>query len=192
MDLSSKSDEYLVNLSKKNDKKAIDTLLKRYTPIIKIMSNSYFLIGGDREDLLQEGLLGLISAVSSYDISKNNRFYPFAKICINRRLIKAIDKSFSNKNKALNLSISLDNDNIRLSEYLIDEFIDPERLLLDKENEKIIRDTIMSILSKFEREVFTLLIQGYDYVKISEILKRPKKSIDNSIQRIKNKIKKLN
>lgn len=191
MILSEQSDERLVSLARNNKKEAIDILLKRYTPLIYKMASSYFLIGGDKEDLVQEGLLGIMSAISSYDKTKNDRFYPFAKICINRRFINAIDKSNSNKNKILNLSISLENEKSEISDYLLDEFIDPERLLLDKENEKIIRETIISILSKFEREVFTLLIQGYDYVSIGKILNKSSKSVDNAIQRMKNKIKEL-
>jgi RNA polymerase sporulation-specific sigma factor len=176
-------------MAKENNKEATDTLLLRYTEIVKRLSGSYFLIGGETDDLVQEGLLGVLDAIDSYDNTKNDRFYPFAKLCINRKMIKAINSSQTQKNSPLNSYVSLDNEE-GINDYLIDEFMDPERLLMDKENEEIARNMILKILSPFERKVFSQMLLGYDYVQIADLLNKPVKSIDNAIQRIKLKVKK--
>ncbi len=189
MNLKNQSDETLVKMAKENDKEATDTLLLRYTEIVKRLAGSYFLIGGETDDLVQEGLLGVLDAIDSYDNTKNDRFYPFAKLCINRKMIKAINSSQTQKNSPLNSYVSLDNEE-GINDYLIDEFMDPERLLMDKENEEIARNMILKILSPFERKVFSQMLLGYDYVQIADLLNKPVKSIDNAIQRIKLKVKK--
>jgi RNA polymerase sporulation-specific sigma factor len=189
MNLKNQSDETLVKMAKENNKEATDTLLLRYTEIVKRLAGSYFLIGGETDDLVQEGLLGVLDAIDSYDNTKNDRFYPFAKLCINRKMIKAINSSQTQKNSQLNSYVSLDNEE-GINDYLIDEFMDPERLLMDKENEEIARNMILKILSPFERKVFSQMLLGYDYVKIADLLNKPVKSIDNAIQRIKLKVKK--
>jgi RNA polymerase sporulation-specific sigma factor len=189
MNLKNQSDETLVKMAKENNKEATDTLLLRYTEIVKRLAGSYFLIGGETDDLVQEGLLGVLDAIDSYDNTKNDRFYPFAKLCINRKMIKAINSSQTQKNSPLNSYVSLDNEE-GINDYLIDEFMDPERLLTDKENEEIARNMILKILSPFERKVFSQMLLGYDYVQIADLLNKPVKSIDNAIQRIKLKVKK--
>ena len=189
MNLKNQSDETLVKMAKENNKEATDTLLLRYTEIVKRLAGSYFLIGGETDDLVQEGLLGVLDAIDSYDNTKNDRFYPFAKLCINRKMIKAINSSQTQKNSPLNSYVSLDNED-GINDYLIDEFMDPERLLMDKENEEIARNMILKILSPFERKVFSQMLLGYDYVQIADLLNKPVKSIDNAIQRIKLKVKK--
>jgi RNA polymerase sporulation-specific sigma factor len=189
MNLKNQSDETLVKMAKENNKEATDTLLLRYTEIVKRLAGSYFLIGGETDDLVQEGLLGVLDAIDSYDNTKNDRFYPFAKLCINRKMIKAINSSQTQKNSPLNSYVSLDNEE-GINDYLIDEFMDPERLLMDKENEEIARNMILKILSPFERKVFSQMLLGYDYVQIADLLNKPVKSIDNAIQRIKLKVKK--
>lgn len=189
MNLKNQSDETLVKMAKENNKEATDTLLLRYTEVVKRLAGSYFLIGGETDDLVQEGLLGVLDAIDSYDNTKNDRFYPFAKLCINRKMIKAINSSQTQKNSPLNSYVSLDNEE-GINDYLIDEFMDPERLLMDKENEEIARNMILKILSPFERKVFSQMLLGYDYVQIADLLNKPVKSIDNAIQRIKLKVKK--
>lgn len=189
MNLKNQSDETLVKMAKENNKEATDTLLLRYTEIVKRLAGSYFLIGGETDDLVQEGLLGVLDAIDSYDNTKNDRFYPFAKLCINRKMIKAINSSQTQKNSPLNSYVSLDNEE-GINDYLIDEFMDPERLLMDKENEEIARNMILKLLSPFERKVFSQMLLGYDYVQIADLLNKPVKSIDNAIQRIKLKVKK--
>jgi len=189
MNLKNQSDETLVQMAKGNNKEATDTLLLRYTEVVKRLAGSYFLIGGETDDLVQEGLLGVVDAIDSYDNTKSDRFYPFAKICINRKMIKAINSSKTEKNSPLNSYVSIDYED-GISDYLIDEFMDPERLLMDKENEEIARNMILQLLSPFERKVFSQLLLGYDYIQIADILNKPVKSIDNAIQRIKSKVKK--
>ncbi len=191
MSLSNQSDEKLVSLAKENDKEATDTLLLRYTEIVKRLAGSYFLIGGETDDLVQEGLLGVLDAIKSYDSEKMDRFYPFAKLCINRKMIKLIDSSNEKKYSPLNSAISLDIEKDSINDYLLDEFMDPERLLLDKENEELVREMILKILSPFEQQVFSQMILGYDYIQIADFLDKSPKSIDNAMQRIRNKVKSL-
>ncbi|MCR4782137.1 MAG: sigma-70 family RNA polymerase sigma factor [Lachnospiraceae bacterium] len=191
MSLSNQSDEKLVSLAKENDKEATDVLLLRYSEIVKRLAGSYFLVGGEKDDLVQEGLLGVLDAIRAYDGKKMDRFYPFAKLCINRKMIKAIDSSNEKKNSPLNSAISLDLEIDSINDYLLDEFMDPERLLLDKENEKKVRSMILKMLSPFEQQVFSQMILGYDYIQIADILDKSPKSIDNAIQRIRSKVKSL-
>jgi RNA polymerase sporulation-specific sigma factor len=191
MSLSNQSDEKLVSLAKENDKEATDVLLLRYSEIVKRLAGSYFLVGGETDDLVQEGLLGVLDAIRAYDGKKMDRFYPFAKLCINRKMIKAIDSSNEKKNSPLNSAISLDLEKDSINDYLLDEFMDPERLLLDKENEKKVRSMILKMLSPFEQQVFSQMILGYDYIQIADILDKSPKSIDNAIQRIRSKVKSL-
>ena len=183
------SDEALVKLSKEGESQADSELLNRYSPVVRHLIGSYFLVDGDQEDLFQEGLLGLMNAVKTYDPGKNSRFYPFAKICINSQLIKAIERSNTEKNRPLNSYVSIEENDACINDYLIDEIIDPERLLLDKENFELLKSTIIKILSPMETEVFTLLIQGYNYKDIADILGKSPKTVDNAIQRIKNKVR---
>jgi RNA polymerase sporulation-specific sigma factor len=183
------SDEALVKLSREGDSQADSELLERYSPVVRHLIGSYYLVDGDREDLFQEGLLGLMKAVKTYDIDKSNRFYPFAKMCINSQLIKAIERSNTEKNRPLNSYLSIEENGALINDYLIDEIMDPERLLLDKENFELLKNAIIKILSPMETEVFTLLIQGYNYKDIADILEKSPKNIDNAIQRIKNKVR---
>jgi RNA polymerase sporulation-specific sigma factor len=186
------SDERLVSMSKDGVKGATDALLNRYEKLVQKCAGSFFLIGGEKEDLEQEGMIGILGAIRTYDKNKNDRFYPFAKLCINRQMLHAVETASRKKNQPLNSYISIDNnDNPFSEEYLVDELLDPERMLMDIENEKLLRNMILKLLSPYEREVLTLNLQGYDYLKIAEILNKDSKSVDNALQRIRSKVKAL-
>lgn len=191
-DISMASDERLVSMSKDGVKGATDALLNRYEKLVQKCAGSFFLIGGEKEDLEQEGMIGILGAIRTYDKNKNDRFYPFAKLCINRQMLHAVETASRKKNQPLNSYISIDNnDNPFSEEYLVDELLDPERMLMDIENEKLLRNMILKLLSPYEREVLTLNLQGYDYLKIAEILNKDSKSVDNALQRIRSKVKAL-
>lgn len=187
MSLMSLSDEELVLMVRKGHSDYMDYLLEKYKPLVKSRAASKFLKGGDPDDLIQEGMIGLYKAVRDYD-PQNERgasFFTFAQLCIDRQLLKAIEASARQKRSALNEAISYEEE--ELENYSAGREENPEQIFLDQENadEKIGR--ILDVLSRTEKVVFNLMLRGYSYREIAEIMDRSPKSIDNAIQRIRKK-----
>ena len=136
-------------------------------------------------------MIGLNSAINRYREQNNALFYTYAKTCIERRIISTVIASNRNKNKILNESLSLDDEETSLFNFIKDSTLNPEKLLLDVELEEDLLFKIKSNLTDFEDQVFTLMISGFKYKEIAEILGKDNKSIDNAIQRLKAKIKKI-
>jgi RNA polymerase sporulation-specific sigma factor len=181
------SDEELVLMVRKGHSDYMDYLLEKYKPLVKSRAASKFLKGGDPDDLIQEGMIGLYKAVRDYD-PQNERgasFFTFAQLCIDRQLLKAIEASARQKRSALNEAISYEEE--ELENYSAGREENPEQIFLDQENadEKIGR--ILDVLSRTEKVVFNLMLRGYSYREIAEIMDRSPKSIDNAIQRIRKK-----
>lgn len=196
------TDEKLVRDFKNGDKNAIELLFKRYNEVVNIKMRKYFIIGAEREDIYQEGLIGLFKAIQGFDEEKQNSFKTFANMCIERQLITAVKTSTRQKHIPLNSSISLDrpaynneeNDDTQAIEVFDSHMAeDPLETVTKREYYNQIENIIDENLSGFEKKVLSRFSKGESYNKIAEVLDAPVKSIDNAIQRIRKKtIKNIN
>ncbi|WAW14868.1 RNA polymerase sporulation sigma factor SigH [Peptostreptococcus equinus] len=183
--------------AKEGDKDSIDFLIDKYSPMVKSKARLYFLAGADRDDIIQEGMIGLYKAIRDYDAVKTSAFKSFADMCITRQMITAVKTSNRQKHMPLNTYISLskpvfeDDSEKTLHEIIRDELDqDPEKLLLGKESYINTEKNIMKLLSPFEEEVLNLYLQDKSYQNIAEKLEKTVKAVDNAIQRIKRKLDK--
>ena len=170
------------------DSEAIDWILKEYSKILSFNAQKYYLIGAEQEDLLQEGILGLLKAIKFYDETKSS-FSSFAFLCIRREMISAIRKANTQKNSILNEALttsSMIEDSSDIDNYISSEN-NPEEAYLLKEEIKEFKNFSDKNFSKLEKEVLKYLIRGYSYREIAKILSKNLKSIDNTIQRIRKK-----
>lgn len=190
-------DEELVRLTQEeNNTDAQDFLINKYKNLVKIRSRTYFLVGAENEDVVQEGMIGLYKAIRDYKPS-DAQFKTFARICIDRQVITAIKTANRKKHMplnsyfSLNITVSEDNsDNIYMDLLEESKNSNPEQLLIDKENVKNLKNKINNLLSDFEKHVLKLYLKGKNYSDIAKKLQKDEKSIDNAIQRIRNKISK--
>lgn len=193
------SDEDLIEIIKSGNKYALEHLINRYKSLVNIKVSKYYIIGAEKEDIVQEGLIGLYKAIKSYQTDKQSSFKNFANMCIERQLITAIKSSNRQKHMPLNSYLSLnmsvyegndeaDTNNPDLFEILNTNLVeDPLDTITQKEYYKIIENTIDKSLSDFEKQVLNHYMQGESYIKIAERLNTPVKSVDNAIQRIRKK-----
>ena len=194
----SQQDEYdIVLKASKGDKIALEYIIKKYKNFVKAKAKSYFLIGADKEDIIQEGTIGLYKAVRDFDASKTNSFKGFADICITRQIITAIKTATRQKHIPLNSYISLnkpvyDEESERTLLDIIATSIvtDPEELIISKEELKHIESKMNELLSDLELQVVEYYLNGKSYQYIADKLKRDVKSIDNALQRVKRKLEK--
>ena len=190
-------DVELVAKAQDGDRRAADTLIDRYKAFVRVKTRAYFLVGADRDDIVQEGMIGLFKAIRDYSPDKQASFKYFADICITRQIITAVKSATRQKHSPLNSYISLskpayeDESERTLIEMLsLRTSLNPEEIMIDKENLKSTEQKIRKILSKFELEVMELYTNGKSYLEIAEMLNKEPKSIDNAIQRVKKKIQK--
>lgn len=189
------SDEDLINIIKSGDKLALEFLIDKYKDLVNMKVSKFFMIGAEKEDIVQEGLIGLFKAVKSYNPDKQNSFKTFANLCIERQLITAIKSSNRQKHMPLNSYLSLntsaydnDEDGTELIEtFEVDTIEDPLETIMKKESFDEIQKTMHKSLSKFEEQVLDRYIQGESYEIIAKRLDTPVKSVDNAIQRIRKK-----
>ena len=193
-DLNSKADDELVVSARNGNEEALEVLLDRYKELVNMKVSRYFIIGAEKEDIVQEGMIGLYKAVKNFELDKQNSFKSFANLCIERQLITAIKTSNRQKHIPLNSSVSLnttvydDDDDTSLIELFNAKTVeDPLDTITKKEYYQIIGNKIDENLSDFEKKVLARFAAGDSYVKIAEKLDAPVKSIDNAIQRIRNK-----
>jgi len=177
-----------------NNEDANEIMIYKYRPlIVKIASDFIKKSDGslDLNDLVQEGMLALNDAIMTYNDDKEANFGTYAKICIERKIASFVRSSNRNKHKILNESLSYDieDDDMFLDKFLVDTSHEPLSLVSNEEWETLLVKKIKSILTKNETDVFELKLQGYDYKEIANMLNKTPKSIDNTLQRIKNKIK---
>lgn len=190
------SDEALVALYRAGNHKAMDILLERYKNLVRHKAKAMFIVGGDRDDLIQEGMIGLYKAVRDYEADKNAAFLTFASMCINRQMCTAVVSANRKKYQPLNGSISLDmmvngegDSDTTVGDMVVAGQIDnPEDIILDREEYEELLRSIEEKLSVYERQVLALYMDGYDYIDIAKRLDKHPKSVDNAIQRLKNKI----
>ena len=179
--------------AQEGDEESITLILENYKNFIFMNTRNYFLIGADQDDILQEGMLGLVKAIYAYDTTREATFKTFATICIKRHLITAIKATNTQKNRVLNSasSNSFETEEGKEIPYAkslaTQELLNPEDLYLAKEKLEKLTEYGEKHFSKFEKEIFELIVKGYKYREISEMLNRDLKTIDNTIQRIKRK-----
>ena len=187
-------DEDLVELSAAGDINATECILARYKNLVRSKARMYFLVGADKEDIIQEGMIGLFKAIRDFDRDRLASFKGFAELCIKRQILTAVKTATRQKHMPLNTYVSLSNPLIdgesegMLEEILSDKIeADPERLFISKENAAFINDKIEEVLSDLEKKVLMFYLEGKSYQEIAAILSKPQKSIDNALQRIKKK-----
>lgn len=193
------SDEMLVSMFRMKDETAIEVLFERYKQLVRKKRTAMFIIGGDSDDLIQEGMIGLYKAVRDYDETKDASFATFASMCVNRQIMSAVTASNRKKNQPLNNYLSFDmsagedeeSDMSLLDVLVTDDRLNPEDMYIGKESENRILEQIKNALSPFEKQVLELYMEDKDYKEIAVILGKEAKSVDNAIQRIRTKVQKL-
>lgn len=188
-------DEMLVELVHKGDSESLDFLIKKYRNVVRVKASKYFLIGGDKEDIIQEGMIGLYKAIRDFKEDKLTSFKAFAELCITRQIITAIKTATRQKHTPLNSYISLDKPIFEedSGHTLLDVIpgsmvMDPAVLIINQENSDKIEEKMTEMLSDLERRVLSLYMDGQSYLEISEELNKHVKSIDNALQRVKRKM----
>lgn len=189
----------VIAYAREGDNDAVDYLMEKYKNLVRQKARRLYIIGGDTEDLIQEGMIGLYKALRDYDSAKKVSFYTFADLCISRQIYSAIKASNRKKNQPLNTYISFyapigkkneeSEEDISLVDVMFwNKNANPEKIVVDKEHINVIEYELERRLSQMENEVLKLYIKGYSYVQIAEVLGKSPKSIDNTLQRIKAKV----
>lgn len=188
------TDEEIVTLAQQGDKKAAEHIVTKYREFVEVRSIPYFMAGGERDDLVQEGLIGLYKAIKSYSDDKKANFKTFAEVCVVRQMISAVKMSTRKKNSPLNHYISIhtsDDEPDTISAKLIDvKNKNPESLLIERESAQGMQSRINSVLSDFESLVLSYYLSGLTYKEIAEFMNKTPKAVDNALFRIKKKIEK--
>jgi len=189
------SDEDIVEVFRGGDSGALEYLINKYRNFVRAKARSYFLIGADREDIVQEGMIGLYKAIRDFKGDKLSSFKAFAELCITRQIITAIKTATRQKHIPLNSYVSLDkpiydedSDRTLMDVICGTQVLDPEELIINQEEFIGLEDKMAEILSDLERKVLMLYLDGRSYQEIAEDLKRHVKSIDNALQRVKRKL----
>lgn len=199
MEFAAMTDEEIVRLAQQGNEQAAEYILKGYADILNMYAKRYFIIGGDHDDVAQEGRLGLHKAIRDYDPQCGTMFKTFASICIKRQILSAIKGANRYKNQPLNQARSMDQplysrestDRTLLDTLATTDVVDPESLLLQKELFKTIAEAVPTFLSDLELRVLVMYLQGQPYTEIAQQIGRPVKSVDNAIQRVKTKMGKF-
>ena len=199
MDLKQCSDEELIVRYRDGDTDAMDFIFERYKYLVRKKAKAMFLAGGDNDDLIQEGMIGLYKAIRDYNTDREASFATFASMCINRQMITAVAASNRKKNMPLNTYVSYDmpaggdeDSDMRLVDILQSQTeLNPEKLLIDKEHNWDLKSRLKEVLSNFEQQVLTYYLEGMDYTAIAKKMQKPPKSVDNALQRIRSKAARL-
>ena len=187
----------ILSLAKTGDTQAVEFLLNKYKNFVKAKSRTYFLIGAEKSDIIQEGMIGLYKAIKDYNPENGSSFRSFADLCITRQIITAVKTATRLKHLPLNSYVSLnknvdeENENTMIESLLEIQHPDPEEIMINKERLNHLEKQLNDALSKYEIEVLKGYIKGKSYQEISMDLKKTEKSIDNALQRIKKKISSL-
>lgn len=200
------TDEELITISRESggDERIIDFLIEKYKDLVRKKAQSMFILGADKDDLIQEGMIGLFKAVRDYDAGRDASFFTFADLCVSRQIVKAVEAGNRKKHMPLNSYVSIYDDNATQGEtgssggvssvmgvILSLSDTNPEDVIIDRENTDVLEQKIVSSLSEMEKKVFNLLLVGMGSSEIAKILGKDDKSTGNTIQRIRTKVKKL-
>ena len=185
------SDEELCAMTAAGDREAEEALVKRYNRLVRQITRPYFLAGGDSDDLIQEGMLGLMKAVREFDCSKEASFRTFAEVCIRNRVYSVLRAAARGKHSPLNHSISIETPFFESNSYTAidghEAQENPEDLMIRRENRSHDLLRINQRLSPLERSVLSLYLDGLTFSEIAEVLGKPSKSVENAVQRIRRK-----
>ena len=192
------TDEKLIENVKQEDQTALNCLIERYNDLVTMKANKFFMVGAEKEDMIQEGMIGLYKAIKSFDTEKQNSFKTFANMCVERQLITAVKNSNRQKHIPLNSSVSLnsaayeDNEDMDKMDVLdIKMMNDPSDIIADREYFENMESKIKENLSSFELQVLKEYEKGKSYAAIAEKLNAKVKSVDTAIQRIRKKANKI-
>lgn len=194
-EFANQKDELLIEQLRSGQQEITDYIMDKYKNLVRKRANAMFLIGGDTDDLIQEGMIGLFKAIRDFNVDKDASFYHFADLCITRQIYHAVEASQRKKHLPLNTYVSL---NAQMGQEGEETFLDvlesfeysnPEQLLIEREDARAIQKKLRDDLSRFERQVVQLYLQGMSYRQIAEQLGKEPKAIDNALQRIRTKIK---
>ena len=193
------SDEELILRLRDGEEAITDYIMEKYKNLVRSKAGSMYILGADREDLIQEGMIGLFKAIRDYDIGRDASFATFADLCVARQMYTAVQAAGRKKHAPLNSYVSLyagnGSDKTEEEKKLLDSLVsrdeqNPEELLIDRENVERIEKAIESELSSFERQVLDLYLTGMKYTEIARVLGKDDKSTDNALQRCRSKIRK--
>lgn len=193
------TDEELIDRLRGGEEHIMDFICDKYKNLVRSKAKSMFILGGDSEDLIQEGMIGLFKAVRDYDSGRDASFLTFADLCISRQMYTAVQASKRQKHIPLNTYVSFYGNTVEegkeepnLLEALADRTeLNPEEMFLDKERVAYLEKMIEDELSSFEKQVLDLYMTGMSYTQIAKVLGRDEKSTDNALQRLKSKIRKM-
>lgn len=192
MNYNEMTDEQLINRLRNGEKDIIDYLMEKYKGLVKRKARTIYLLGGEKDDLIQEGMIGLFKAIQDYDPKEEVSFANFAGLCISRQMYTAIKAAGRKKHLPLNTYVSFytTEDGVPLAET-IEAGVEsnPENLMLNEELVADLEEALKEKLSKMERNVFSLHMLGMDYIQIAEVMEKSPKAIDNALQRIRQKAK---
>lgn len=202
MDYTNISDEELILRLRDGETNITDFIMDKYKNLVRSKAKTMYILGADTEDLIQEGMIGLFKAIRDYDSGRDASFFTFADLCVSRQMYTAVQASRREKHAPLNSYISLysvnsamekeEGEEVQLVNALASHTeINPEEMLIDKENVENLEKIIEKELSSFEKEVLDLYLVGMSYSQIARILGRDEKSTDNALQRIKTKLKRF-
>lgn len=188
------SDEELIEKLRQGEDDITDYILEKYKPLVRKKTNAMYLIGGETEDLIQEGMIGLFKAIRDYKPDKDASFYHFAELCINRQLYSALEASNRKKHQPLNSYISLseqEHPDAVAAELLVDKESGPEQTVIEQEVWEAYKKRLAQKLSRMENQVLQYYLDGNHYIQIAEMMGKSPKSIDNALQRIRQKIRQM-
>lgn len=195
------SDEELILMYRDGEEEAAGVILNKYKNLVRKKASSMYILGADRDDLIQEGMIGLFKAMRDYDMGRDVNFFTFADLCVSRQMYTAVQASNRQKHLPLNTYISIYSQNMNsiegTEEYaLMDTLsskkdINPEDMVIEQEDMEYMEQAILKELSELEKQVFELHLTGMTYSEIAKVLGRDEKSTDNALQRMKTKIKKV-
>ncbi len=188
------SDEELIEKLRRGEDDITDYILEKYKPLVRKKTNAMYLIGGEPDDLIQEGMIGLFKAIRDYKPDKDASFYHFAELCINRQLYSALEASNRKKHQPLNSYISLseqEHPDAVAAELLVDKESGPEQTVIEQELWEEYKKRLAQNLSKMENQVLQYYLDGNHYIQIAEMMGKSPKSIDNALQRIRQKIRQI-
>lgn len=183
------TDEELIIRLRSGEEEISDYLMEKYKGFVRQKARAMFLIGGETDDLIQEGMIGLFKAVQSYQSDKDASFRTFAGMCIDRQLYSAIQNSNRQKHMPLNSYISLSEEPEETDELEGSWWENPENIIIDQESTRSLEQEIHRALSSMENRVLEYYLKGYGYIQIAKIMGKTPKSIDNALQRIRGKIR---
>jgi len=195
------SDEELILMYRDGEEGAAAFIMNKYKNLVRKKAGSMYILGGDREDLIQEGMIGLFKAVRDYDLGRDVNFYTFADLCISRQMYTAVQASNRQKHLPLNSYISIysqwfgkeetDEELVLANVLPSEKEKNPEEMVIEQESMEQMENAILKELSELEKQVFELHLTGMTYTEIAKVLGRDEKSTDNALQRMKTKIRKL-